>query len=99
MDESDWEIFTTQLDQDLAQISVPGCKNCNDVHCKNEDHIQEIDNYAKDVLEAVDRCINSVAKKKRKQYQKCQSCTRMERCCKAILRGSKILAFHLDISW
>ena len=23
MDESDWEIFTTQLDQDLAQISVP----------------------------------------------------------------------------
>ena len=70
MDDSDWDTFMAQLDQDLTQISVPGCTDCKDVHCKDEDHIQEIDTYTKDVLESVDRCIISLAKKKRNNIQK-----------------------------
>ena len=58
---------------DVKILNIPGNVfvfvfagfRCNDVHCKNKDHIQEVDKYAKDVLEAGDRCINSVAKKKR----------------------------------
>ena len=70
LDESDWNQFTTLLDGELSQIAVSKCVHCTNVHCRSSSHIQEIDDYTKNVLGAIDRCIESVAKKQRNNIPK-----------------------------
>ena len=70
IDETDWNRFSMQLDEELSQIQVPLCMECKNVHCKEDSHIRRMDDYTKNVLDAVDRSINNVAKKNRSNISK-----------------------------
>ena len=65
MDENDWLVFSEKLDLKLSNTVVPRCIQCTDVHCKDSGHIQEIDQYTKEVLGAIDSSIKSIASAKR----------------------------------
>ena len=70
LDDSDWDRFNRNLDQNLTQQSIPKCVECKDVHCTDVNHIEEIDKYAKDVLDAVDQSIKTIAMSKRQNINK-----------------------------
>ena len=70
IDETDWNRFSMQLDEELSQIQVPLCMECKNVHCKEDSHIRRMDDYTKNVLDAVDRSISNVAKKNRSNISK-----------------------------
>ena len=45
----------------MKNIIVPDCIKCKNVHCRNPSHIQQIDNYTNDVLNALDSVITTIA--------------------------------------
>ena len=65
LEEDDWDRYSTKLDQTLQLVKVPDCIHCRDIHCKNENHTVELDEYVTNVLEAVDNNIKTVTKTKR----------------------------------
>ena len=69
LDEEDWNHFTTQLEGELSHVAVPKCADCQNVHCHDDKHKEEVDEYTKNVLGAIDRCIQDVAKKQRNNTQ------------------------------
>ena len=70
MDEDDWTGFSCSLDQELKNILTPNCTNCKDIHCKEKEHIVDIDKYVNNVLEVIDKCIAKFIKRKRKNIPK-----------------------------
>ena len=60
-EEDNWKDFKTELENRLAKQAIPESLKCKNVHCTDSNHIQEIDIYAKQVLEAVDSAILEVA--------------------------------------
>ena len=57
-DQTQKECFPTELGVKLSQILVPICvTTCKDVHCRNQTHCDEIDNFARNILS----CIESAA--------------------------------------
>ena len=65
LDDTDWWNFEKEFEIQLKKQKIPDCINCRDVHCQNTRHIQDVDTYIKDVLDAVDLAITSVASTKR----------------------------------
>ena len=65
LDEEDWEKFQKELDNKLGKQRVPNCITCRDVHCKDSHHVEEVDTYTKNVLDAVDSAITTTACYKR----------------------------------
>ena len=66
----DWSTFNQRLDCKLNNLVIPKCINCRNVHCRNSKHIQEIDLYAKEILDAIDSSIETVASTKRQNKRK-----------------------------
>ena len=66
LNSSDWEKYVINLEKKLQEVRTPHCADCRNVHCKDVDHIAEIDEYSIDILEAVDLCIKSIANRKKK---------------------------------
>ena len=49
------DLFKSSLSEKLNNIIVPDCVNsCQNVHCKNIDHINDIDDYLFDILDSID---------------------------------------------
>ena len=46
--------FYDELQSRLQTLDVPSCTSCTNVHCKNEDHKQEIDSMMLDVLHSLE---------------------------------------------
>ena len=47
--------FVNILDQKLRELEIPLCAgNCNDIHCKDAEHIDNIDDYASNVFELLE---------------------------------------------
>ena len=60
----DWQGYATTLERKLRDVDVPQCVKCTNVHCRDANHIAEIDDYATNILECVDNCIKNIARKK-----------------------------------
>ncbi len=65
LEEEDWVKFQKELDKKLSKLRVPYCIMCRDVHCKDTRHLEEVDTYTRNVLDAVDSAITSIASTKR----------------------------------
>ena len=63
MTDEDWSNFNTILDTKLEGIIIPDCVSCRDVHCKNPNHIAEMDEYALNILGAMDDIVKQIAEK------------------------------------
>ena len=47
--------FVNILDQKLRELEIPPCaRDCNDVHCKDAEHIDNVDDYASNVFELLE---------------------------------------------
>ena len=47
--------FVNILDQKLKELEIPPCaRDCNDVHCKDAEHIDNVANYASNVFELLE---------------------------------------------
>ena len=51
-------------------MQVPTCVKCRDVHCKDETHLAEIDEFATNILEIVDNSISAMIRKNEKNENK-----------------------------
>ena len=63
---SDWDQYVDILDQKLRYAQIPACANCKSVHCKDTNHVTDIDDYATNILEILDTSIKSVTMKSSK---------------------------------
>ena len=70
LEENDWGRFNTELDFKLQNVKVPNCLDCRNVHCRNVQHIHEIDEYVTNILEAIDGSIKFARKTKRNNITK-----------------------------
>lgn len=59
----DWLKYKNILEDKLKDVNVPHCIKYRNVHCKNDEHVVEIDAYATEILYAVDQSIKRIAKK------------------------------------
>ena len=57
MTEDDWVTFRNALSRKLDDIHTPECISCADVQCKNLDHIHDIDDYAFNIMAAMEEVI------------------------------------------
>ena len=72
MTDEDWSNFNTILANKLDGIIIPDCVSCRDVHCKNPNHIVEIDECALNILGDMDDIVKQIAEKNdqtRKKYK------------------------------
>ena len=60
LDDSDWDRFTVNLDIKLQQEKTPVCIICRDVHCSDDNHLADIDEYVTSILKAVDSSIKAI---------------------------------------
>ena len=67
---SDWGQYVDVLDQKLRYVQIPACANCKNVHCKDTNHVTDIDDYATNILEIQDISIKSVIMKSSKSNAK-----------------------------
>ena len=67
---SDWSNYAGLLERKLHDIRLPRCADCRNVHCVDANHIAEIDEYATDILEAIDLSIKATAKRKERAKPK-----------------------------
>ena len=63
---SDWDQYVDISDQKLRYVQIPACANCQNVHCKDTNHVTNIDDYATNILEILDTSIKSVTMKNSK---------------------------------
>ena len=62
----DWDQYVDILDQKLRYVQIPACANFKNVHCKDTNHVTDIDDYATNILEILDTSIKSVTMKSSK---------------------------------
>ena len=59
---SDWNDYATTLEEKIIGVHVPLCVNWRNVHCRDRNHIAEIDEYATNILGIVDNSIKGITK-------------------------------------
>lgn len=72
LNSDDFVDYAYILEKKLTEVHIPRCADCRNVHCIDTDHIAEIDNYAMDILEAMDLSIKSIVRKKEHIKAKCK---------------------------
>ena len=63
MTDEDSSNFNTIVDTKLEGIVIPDCVSCRDVHCKNPNHIAEIDEYSLNILGIMDDINKQITEK------------------------------------
>ena len=59
----DWDNYITTVEQNLQDVQTPLFVCCKNIHCKDEHHIAEIDEYTTNILEIIDNSIKASTKK------------------------------------
>ena len=61
--QSYWNNYIATVEQKLQDVSTPVCVSCKNVHCKDERHIADIDEYTTNILEIIDNSFKASTNK------------------------------------